>query len=647
MTEKLTETFEKVVQVSTLSAGSIPKVIATPVTQTEDPSNPTAEYLQNHFEYNDTRIAMIGNVDSGKSTLIGVLTSATLDDGRGAARSSVLKHRHEQDNGRTSAVTVEIMGYKNNEQVIPTARQHHQRWQEITSKADHNVTLIDLCGHEKYLKTTLFGLTGLMPDYAMLVVGSNMGVQQMTREHISITCALDIPLFVAVTKVDICPAHILKTTRMALAKVLRHYGKTPFPVKDLSTVSLAVDSILADRIVPVFTISTVTGQGMDLVRAFIAQLRRGMNRYIIPALNPDPMLTFDQCQTIHFPLDSVYDVKGVGLVIGGTLLIGKLSVNQIVYLGPDRAGAFIQISIKSIEVRRQVVQEIKMGTSATLAIRTVNRRIVLKKASFRKGMVLVTVATMQEIQALKTAVALMDTEKGGVVVGVDDEKPDEERMPFNPYALLPAPSLTIVPTACREFEASIMILHHSTTIGCGYQPVIHCGVIRQAAEIIGIKERETLRTGERATVMFRLLYFVEYLIPGSLFVFREGKAKGLGKIVRVIPMTATTATTASNTASNTAASIAAAAATFTVSAAVGSDASMGTTAGAGVGTGVGGATIRPMMNIPLPSFVTALAGTAAATAAATTNPTPNKHPSAGYHGRSVGNHVKAPTKSTQ
>jgi GTPase len=64
------------------------------------------------YESNDTRVAMIGNVDSGKSTLIGVLTNATLDDGRGAARSLVLKHRHEQENGRTSAVTVEIMGYK-------------------------------------------------------------------------------------------------------------------------------------------------------------------------------------------------------------------------------------------------------------------------------------------------------------------------------------------------------------------------------------------------------------------------------------------------------------------------------------------------------------------------------------------------------
>jgi GTPase len=120
-------------------------------------------------------MAMIGNVDSGKSTLIGVLTNNCLDDGRGGARSSVLKHRHEQENGRTSAVTVEIMGYnKDGSQIVATARSHTQRWAEVVERADRTVTLIDLCGHEKYLKTTLFGLTGLMPDFALLVVGSNM-----------------------------------------------------------------------------------------------------------------------------------------------------------------------------------------------------------------------------------------------------------------------------------------------------------------------------------------------------------------------------------------------------------------------------------------------------------------------------------------
>ena len=59
----------------------------------------------------DVRVAVIGNVDSGKSTLIGVLASASLDDGRGSARSLVLRHRHEKDNGRTSAATVELLGF--------------------------------------------------------------------------------------------------------------------------------------------------------------------------------------------------------------------------------------------------------------------------------------------------------------------------------------------------------------------------------------------------------------------------------------------------------------------------------------------------------------------------------------------------------
>lgn len=43
------------------------------------------------------RVAMLGNVDGGKSTLSGILTSApgTLDDGRGLMRSRVFNFAHE------------------------------------------------------------------------------------------------------------------------------------------------------------------------------------------------------------------------------------------------------------------------------------------------------------------------------------------------------------------------------------------------------------------------------------------------------------------------------------------------------------------------------------------------------------------------
>jgi GTPase len=91
------------------------------------------------------------------------------------------------------------------------------------------------------------------------------------------------------------------------------------------------------------------------------------------------------------------------------------------------------------------------------------------------------------------------------------------------------------PLAVKEFDANIVILHHSTTISVGYQPVVHCGVVRQSAEMVSIVGREALRTGERATVRFRFLYFADYLLPGSTFLFREGKAKGIGKVVRTYP----------------------------------------------------------------------------------------------------------------
>lgn len=52
----------------------------------------------------DVRVAVIGNVDSGKSTLVGVLTKGIMDDGRGSARQKVFNFSHEVNNGRTSSI---------------------------------------------------------------------------------------------------------------------------------------------------------------------------------------------------------------------------------------------------------------------------------------------------------------------------------------------------------------------------------------------------------------------------------------------------------------------------------------------------------------------------------------------------------------
>lgn len=73
-------------------------------------------------EENDIRIAVIGNVDSGKSTLVGVLTKGIMDDGRGSARLKVFNFTHEAQNGRTSSIGQEIMGFDEEKKQIEPER---------------------------------------------------------------------------------------------------------------------------------------------------------------------------------------------------------------------------------------------------------------------------------------------------------------------------------------------------------------------------------------------------------------------------------------------------------------------------------------------------------------------------------------------
>merc|ERR1711976_230721 len=145
---------------------------------------------------NYLRIAIVGNVDSGKSTLVGVLTKRILDNGRGSSRLKVFNHPHESKTGRTSSIAQEIMGFDaKGKQIFPErfVQKKNKYWLEVSKFSYKIITLIDLCGHEKYLKTTMLGMIGLLPDYVLIVVGANLGLSRMTKEHLGIAIALEIP----------------------------------------------------------------------------------------------------------------------------------------------------------------------------------------------------------------------------------------------------------------------------------------------------------------------------------------------------------------------------------------------------------------------------------------------------------------------
>jgi GTPase len=146
----------------------------------------------------DIKICIGGSVDAGKSTTIGVLSKHVNDDGRGYARSLILKSKHELETGRTSKISFNYIKYND---------------------VNKNITLVDLAGHEKYLKTTLYGILGSFVDYGIVVIGSNSGVNRITEEHLSILLYLRLPIMIILTKIDMTPKEVYEKTKLQIKKL--------------------------------------------------------------------------------------------------------------------------------------------------------------------------------------------------------------------------------------------------------------------------------------------------------------------------------------------------------------------------------------------------------------------------------------------
>ena len=315
---------------------------------------------------------MIGNVDTGKTTLLGVLSKGGLDNGRGRARANIFKHKHELETGRTSDIGREIVGFTSEGRIVNYGQARAPSWTDICEQASKVLLFIDLAGHEKYLKTTVFGLTGNYPDYSMLMIGSNMGVIGMTKEHYHLTLALKVPCFIVVTKIDICPPHILEQTLNVLKRLLKAPGskKLPLMINNADDVILAARNFNSESMAPIFQVSNVTGENLDLLRMFLSLVTP---RKDWVKLREDPAL-------LH--IDNTFSVPGVGTVVSGTLTAGEIHVNETLLHGPNHFGTFDSVIVKGIHTNRLPVKSARAGQSISVALKKT------KRSSTRKGQVL-------------------------------------------------------------------------------------------------------------------------------------------------------------------------------------------------------------------------------------------------------------------
>jgi GTPase len=431
-------------------------------------------------QYIDLYISVVGNVDAGKSTLIGVLSKNILDNGRGKSRSSITHYKHELETGRTSTSTQHIIGFDSSGNLVNEQNNNDSRktWSDIVLDSSKVITLNDLCGHEKYLRTTIYGVSSVLPDYCMVVVAANNGISHMTKEHIALTLSLKIPFYFIITKIDICPKEVYQTTKEQIIRLLKLPGlrKLPYFVNNEDDIPIVAKNITYDNCVPIFSISNVTGSGLDYLKKFMNLLNSRKSNNSINNEN----------QFVEFIIDGWFMITGVGIVVSGMLNSGKIKVGDNALVGPCKGtGDYIKTHIRSIHCKRIQTNEANSGSYCTLALKKININCL------RKGMVVIS--------------------------------------NNNPYRFV------------SKFKANVSIIQSNhTTIKNKYQPFLHIGCVRQSARMIDIEDIKSrnvidnddpsLRTGDRALVTFEFIYRKEYIKPNMKLIFREGKIKGVGVI---------------------------------------------------------------------------------------------------------------------
>jgi selenocysteine-specific elongation factor len=161
--------------------------------------------------------------------------------------------------------------------------------------------VVDVPGHEGLVRTMISGAAGI--DLLLLVVAADEGVMPQTREHVAICELLGITrAIVALTKIDAAPEDVAELAEEEVAALL-------------------AGTRLAGA--PIVRVSSVTGAGLDALRAALAELAAAADART-PRLGP-PRLPVDRC----------FEMRGFGPVVTGTLIGGALRVGDAVTLLPD------------------------------------------------------------------------------------------------------------------------------------------------------------------------------------------------------------------------------------------------------------------------------------------------------------------------
>ena len=194
---------------------------------------------------------------------------------------------------------------------------------------DLRVALIDVPGHEKFIKNMLAGVTGI--DFVLFTVAANESIKPQTREHFDICRLLGIQSgIVALTKCDLVDEDTAGVAKLEIEDFVKN-------------------SFLQNA--PIIPVSSVTGEGLDTLRAAISRI----------ALTK---ASRDATQFFRMPIDRSFLMPGFGSIVTGTVLSGAVHSEDELELYPS--GELVRV--RGIQVQGEEAKLASAGQRAALNI---------------------------------------------------------------------------------------------------------------------------------------------------------------------------------------------------------------------------------------------------------------------------------------
>lgn len=277
-------------------------------------------------------IGTAGHVDHGKTRLIKALSGIDTD-------------RLEEEKKR--GITIEL-GFAH-----------------IPNDAGYNIGVIDVPGHEKFIKNMLAGIGGI--DFVLFVVAADEGIMPQTREHFEILQALGIDDgIIAITKTDMVDEEWLELVQ----EDIRDYVEGSF---------------LEGK--PMIPVSAKSGENIDLLKEeIIRKCDRESKRIEAPEM-------------FRLPVDRVFTKSGFGTVVTGTLMDGTCSLNDEVHVFPEETPA----KIRGIQTYGNDVEQAVAGQRTAINLSGV------RKEDIRRGDVIAAKSAVSVTGMLDVKLKIFDS----------------------------------------------------------------------------------------------------------------------------------------------------------------------------------------------------------------------------------------------